>query len=58
MSFGFSVGDLVLAIEVCNAIVIRQSQLERKCQQFYQELHQLALPLVGLSEACTLTDLE
>lgn len=60
MSFGFSVGDLVSAIgiEVRNANVIRQSQLERKCQQLDQELHQLALPLVGLSEACKLTDLE
>jgi hypothetical protein len=60
MSFGFSVGDLVSAIgiEVRNANVIRQSQLERKCQQLDQELHQSALPLVGLWEACKPTDLE
>lgn len=58
MSFGFSVVDLVLAIKVCNANAIRQSQLERKWQQFYQELHQLALSLAGLSEDCKLTGLE
>ena len=60
MSFGFSVGDIMSAINVAVqcANAIREYPWEKESQQFHQDLHQLGLTLEGLMEASKSTDLE